>query len=53
MVNQDRNVFASALVKLGHADALITGMTRTFSQTLKEVRQVLDPRRARCPSAST
>ena len=49
MVNQDRNVFASALVKLGHADALITGMTRTFSQTLKEVRQVLDPAPGKVP----
>lgn len=43
MVNQDRNVFASALLKLGVGDALITGMTRTFAQTMKEVRQVLDP----------
>ena len=49
MVNQDRNVFASALVKLGHADAMITGMTRTFSQTLKEVRQVLDPAPGKVP----
>jgi malate dehydrogenase (oxaloacetate-decarboxylating)(NADP+) len=44
MVNQDRNAFASALLKLGHADAMITGMTRTFQQTMKEVRQVLDPK---------
>jgi malate dehydrogenase (oxaloacetate-decarboxylating)(NADP+) len=44
MVNQDRNVFASALLKLGHGDAMITGLTRTFSQTIKEVRQVLDPK---------
>ena len=44
MVNQDRNVFASALLKLGVGDALITGMTRTFAQSMKEVRQVLDPK---------
>jgi malate dehydrogenase (oxaloacetate-decarboxylating)(NADP+) len=43
MVNQDRNVFASALLKLGVGDALITGLTRTFAQTMKEVRQVLEP----------
>ena len=49
MVNQDRNVFGSALVKLGHADAMITGMTRTFSQTMKEVRQVLDPKEGHTP----
>ena len=44
MVNQDRNIFASALLKLGIGDALITGMTRTFSQSIREVRQVLDPK---------
>lgn len=44
MVNQDRNVFASLLVALGHGDALITGMTRTFAQSMKEVRRVLDPK---------
>jgi len=42
-VNQDRNVFASALLKLGVGDAMITGLTRTFAQSIKEVRQVLDP----------
>ncbi|MDF8333495.1 NADP-dependent malic enzyme [Novosphingobium cyanobacteriorum] len=49
MVNQDRNVFASALVALGHGDALITGMTRTFAQSMKEVRQVLDPKPGHLP----
>ncbi len=49
MVNQDRNVFGSALVKLGHADAMITGMTRRFGQTMKEVRQVLDPKEGHIP----
>jgi malate dehydrogenase (oxaloacetate-decarboxylating)(NADP+) len=42
MVNQDRNVFAAALLKLGHGDALVTGITRPFGQTLREVMQVLD-----------
>jgi len=49
MVNQDRNVFAAALVKLGVADAMITGMTRTFSQSIKEVRQVLEPKPGHTP----
>ena len=43
MVNQDRNVFASALLKLGVGDAMITGLTRPFAQSMKEVRQVIDP----------
>jgi malate dehydrogenase (oxaloacetate-decarboxylating)(NADP+) len=49
MVNQDRNIFASALLKLGVGDAMITGMTRTFAQTMKEVREVLDPRPGEVP----
>ncbi|GEN99562.1 malic enzyme [Novosphingobium sediminis] len=49
MVNQDRNVFASLLVALGHGDAMISGMTRTFAQTIKEVRQVLDPKPGHLP----
>jgi malate dehydrogenase (oxaloacetate-decarboxylating)(NADP+) len=44
MVNQDRNVFASLLVALGHGDAMITGLTRTFAQTMREVSLVLDPK---------
>ncbi len=49
MVNQDRNVFASCLLKLGVGDAMVTGMTRTFAQTIREVRQVLDPGAGRLP----
>ena len=49
MVNQDRNVFASGLLKLGVGDAMITGMTRTFGQTIREVRQVLDPKPGKLP----
>ncbi len=49
MVNQDRNIFASALLKLGVGDALVTGMTRTFAQSIKEVRTVLDPKEGQLP----
>ena len=49
MVNQDRNVFASCLLKLGVGDAMVTGITRTFGQTMREVRQVLDPQEGRLP----
>jgi malate dehydrogenase (oxaloacetate-decarboxylating)(NADP+) len=42
MVNQDRNVFAAAMLKLGLGDTMVTGMTRPFGQSLREVRQVLD-----------
>jgi malate dehydrogenase (oxaloacetate-decarboxylating)(NADP+) len=42
LVNQDRNIFASLLLKMGEADAMITGVTRGFAQTMREVRRVLD-----------
>jgi malate dehydrogenase (oxaloacetate-decarboxylating)(NADP+) len=43
MVNQDRNIFASLLLDLGEVDAMITGVTRTYAQSLREIRRVLDP----------
>ncbi|HVM22217.1 MAG TPA: NADP-dependent malic enzyme [Sphingomicrobium sp.] len=42
LVNQDRNYFAAAMLSLGEADAMITGTTRPFSQSLKQVRTVID-----------
>jgi len=42
MVNQDRNYFAAAMLSLGEADAMITGTTRPFSQSLRQVRAVVD-----------
>ena len=49
MVNQDRNIFGSLLVALGEADVMITGVTRTYSQTMRQVRRVLDPMDGRKP----
>jgi malate dehydrogenase (oxaloacetate-decarboxylating)(NADP+) len=42
MVNQDRNYFAAAMLSLGEADAMITGVTRPFSQSLRQVSMVID-----------
>jgi malate dehydrogenase (oxaloacetate-decarboxylating)(NADP+) len=44
MVNQERNVFAALLVALGHGDGLISGLTRTFAQTAREIGRVIDPK---------
>ncbi|MBA4048804.1 MAG: NADP-dependent malic enzyme [Sphingomonas sp.] len=43
MINQDRNVFGAVLLQLGRADAMITGITRTYAHTMREVRRVIDP----------
>jgi len=42
MVNQDRNTFTAAMLALGEGDAMITGTTRPFSQSLSQVRWVID-----------
>ena len=43
LINQDRNSFAASMVALGHADGLVTGVTRSFDQVLEEVMRVIDP----------
>ncbi len=49
MINQDRNIFGAVLLQLGEADAMLTGVTRTFAQNLREVRRVIDPEAGRTP----
>jgi malate dehydrogenase (oxaloacetate-decarboxylating)(NADP+) len=44
LVNTDRNYFASLMVALGDADAMVTGVTRNFSVALEDVRKVIDPK---------
>ena len=43
LINLDRNSFAASMVALGHADAMVTGVTRNFDQVLDEVQRVIDP----------
>jgi malate dehydrogenase (oxaloacetate-decarboxylating)(NADP+) len=49
MVNQDRNIFGALLLILGEADAMITGTTRPYAQSLREIRRVIDPAPGRTP----
>ncbi len=42
MVNLDRNVFAACMVVNGHADGLVTGLTRSFRSTFEHVTRVID-----------
>lgn len=44
LVNQDRNVFAACMVANGHADALVTGLTRNYHDVLEDVLRVIDPK---------
>ncbi|MGE3064843.1 MAG: NADP-dependent malic enzyme [Hyphomicrobiaceae bacterium] len=44
LVNNDRNVFAACMVALGHADGMVTGVTRNWSTAYENIRSVLDAR---------
>ncbi|MEM6413671.1 MAG: NADP-dependent malic enzyme [Pseudomonadota bacterium] len=44
LVNTDRNVFAACMVAQGHADGLVTGVTRHYDVALDNIRLALDPR---------
>jgi malate dehydrogenase (oxaloacetate-decarboxylating)(NADP+) len=43
LVNTDRNIFASLLLAMGEADVMITGVTRPYTQSIREIRRVIDP----------
>jgi malate dehydrogenase (oxaloacetate-decarboxylating)(NADP+) len=43
LVNQDRNLFAAAMVTAGDADAMVTGLTRARSVCLEAVGLAIDP----------
>jgi malate dehydrogenase (oxaloacetate-decarboxylating)(NADP+) len=43
MVTNDRNIYAASMLKSGHADAMVTGVTRNYANVLADVRTVLDP----------
>ncbi len=42
MVNQDRNVFAACMVAQGDADAMVSGLTRSFYSSFEEISRVID-----------
>src|SRR5208337_630251 len=47
LVNFDRNIFGACMLALGHADAMVTGVTRNWATALQDVRRVLDPKPGR------
>ncbi len=44
LINNDRNVFAACMVALGHADGVVTGVTRNWTTAYQDVRKALDAR---------
>ena len=47
MVNLDRNVFGACMVLKGHADAMVTGVTRSFQPSFDQVKRVISPRKGK------
>jgi malate dehydrogenase (oxaloacetate-decarboxylating)(NADP+) len=43
MVNTDRNIFAACMVACGHADGMVTGTTRNWSNAYQNIRKAIDP----------
>jgi malate dehydrogenase (oxaloacetate-decarboxylating)(NADP+) len=43
LINQDRNSFAASMVALGHADGMVTGVTRNFDPCWRRCCRVIDP----------
>ena len=44
MVRNDRVIWGSCMVSCGDADAMVTGNTRRYSQSLQKIKRVVDPR---------
>ena len=47
LVNNDRNVYGACMVAMGHADGMVTGLTRNWHTAYDDVRKVLDSRAER------
>ena len=43
LVNQDRNIFAACMVAMEDADAMVTGLTRSFSLCFEAITNIIDP----------
>ena len=45
LINQDRNVFAAAMVSAGDADAMVTGITRPFARCFDDITKVIQSKK--------
>ncbi|HRN84134.1 MAG TPA: NADP-dependent malic enzyme [Hyphomicrobium sp.] len=47
LATNERNMFAALLVAHGHADGMVSGITRNWTSVYRDVRRVIDPQPAR------
>ncbi len=45
MIRNDRVIWSSCMVECGDADAMVTGNTRRYSQSLEKIKKVVPPRK--------
>ncbi len=48
MVKGDRNSFAACMLQAGHGDAMITGLTRSYTRSLENILRVIDEKPGEC-----
>jgi malate dehydrogenase (oxaloacetate-decarboxylating)(NADP+) len=51
MVKNDRNTFSACMLEAGHGDAMITGLTRSYTRALDNISRVIDVRSGQFPMA--
>ena len=44
LIRNDRVIWASCMVECGDADAMVTGNTRRYAQSLQKIKKVVPPR---------
>jgi malate dehydrogenase (oxaloacetate-decarboxylating)(NADP+) len=44
LTTNDRNIFGACMVSMGQADGMVTGVTRSYSVSLQDIRRVIDPK---------
>jgi malate dehydrogenase (oxaloacetate-decarboxylating)(NADP+) len=44
LVKNDRNVFAACMVACGDGNAMVSGLTRSYSATLQDIMKVIEPK---------
>ncbi len=49
MVHHDRHIFGACMVHFGHADGMITGLTRSYKDVLNDIQYVIDPKEGSIP----
>ncbi len=45
LVKSDRNIFAACMIACGDADAMVTGLTKSYYDTIDDISKVIEPKK--------